>query len=299
MRDLYLEQASAKLAEHPDIRISYWSFSNYKACPQRWAILHARPPAPPKVDTFFAINGSVVHSLFEDFTKGVKAGEMQWEDKDFLTDSVPRYYDKFLDEEYVAWDAHDTTKEAYRPPAVEAARVSVSFLYDQLLREGYLPRDPSTIHTELSFATPFGDSGGITLTGRTDLVFVNPNDFEVVDLKDVGNRGNTDWRQLIWYVLGLEPIFKKPCRRASFLLTKLQSWKPYNPDAKNYRHDLRVEILKTALNIRREPFRPIVSRHHCPRCNAQGICPEWQQYSYRNNAILQTVSLLGEGNTKF
>lgn len=251
-----------------------------------------------KKDAYWAISGSVVHSLWEDFTKGLKTGYLDWSDTDFLTDNTTSYYDKFLEEEYVDWDANQLTADEHRNSALPEIRTSVSWLYQELQTQGFIPRDPATIHTEWSFVTPLPNVP-VELSGRIDLVFENPSDIDVVDLKDVTKRGNVNWRQLIWYVLGAEPHFNKPVNNAGFLLTKLQEWSWRPPDKRERREKLYKEILEMALKIRRDPFPAKVNRRYCGRCPVQGLCPEWQRYSKRSRALESELKTLGEGKTSF
>jgi hypothetical protein len=292
-RDYEVEEAKRFLGRFPDVRLSYWSFSNYKTCPQRY-ILQARPKKVyPKRDAYWALQGATVHSLWEDFTKGVRAGNHEWSDREFLSDNIAPYYDKVVKEEYVDWGVHGVPPDEHRKSALPEIFDSINFVFDTLESEGFIPCDPASIHTELKFTTRF--TPDITLTGRVDLVFERPDRFHIVDFKDIADRSRVDWRQLIWYVFGLEPQFGKPVGQVGFLLTKLREWSWRNPNAKDYRAKLRAEILNTALKIRREPFPAIVSRHHCTWCDVQKQCPEYQSYAGRSNEILNTIAILEEG----
>lgn len=281
------------MGQRGDVRLSYWSFTNYRTCPQKWAFQYIRKPFRPVRDNFWAVSGSTVHSLWEDFTGGVKSGQLQWDDKSFLTDNVVGYYDKFVGENPVDWAGNGTTLPKHRDTALPEIESSLTWLYEELEREGLIPCDPGTIHTEFSFKTPFNEQ--VTMTGRTDLVFEHSNSLTVVDLKDVWKRSNVDWRQLLWYTLGLEPQFNKPVTRAGFCLTKLRSWSWRDPDAKDYRTTLSREILETALQILRDPFKAVINRHNCTYCDVNKRCPEWQRYSASSRAILETIAQLEEG----
>jgi hypothetical protein len=239
--------------------------------------------------------------LWEDFTERLKDGTIEWADTDFLTDNASGYYDRFVGEEYVDWRSNDLNQDEHRRITLPEIRTSVSWLYQELQNQGFIPRDPSTIHTEWSFVTPVESSvegvefAPVELSGRIDLVFEDKDKIDIVDLKDVYKRGNVDWRQLIWYVLGAEPQFEKPVDRAGFLLTKLQEWSWRPPDKRDRRAKLRQEILEMALKIRRDPFPAKISRHHCNRCPVKEHCPEWKRYSGRSAALVAELDAAGEG----
>lgn len=292
-RDKEIEDVRRQLGKYPDIRLSYWSFTNYRTCPQKWALQFVPKPFPKVKDNFFAISGSVVHSLWESFTDQVKTGRLEWKESDFLTDNVSGFYDRFVEEEPVNWDSHGITPEQHRERSLPEIQSSISWLHQQLTAEGLIPCDPSTVFSEYSFQTPLTDR--VTITGRTDFVFVRPTDLIILDLKDVAKRSNVDWRQLVWYTLGIEPQFNKPVSKAGFCLTKLRDWSWRNPNAKDYREKLQKEIFETALSILREPFMAKINRHNCSYCDVASRCPEWQRYSSRSQSILDTIAALDEG----
>lgn len=292
-RDREIEDVKRQLGKYPDIRLSYWSFTNYRTCPQKWALQFVPKGFPKVKDNFFAISGSVVHSLWESFTDQVKTGKLEWGESDFLTDNVPGFYDKFVGEEPVNWGTHGITPEQHRTNSLPEIINSISWLHRQLTAEGLIPCDPSTVHSEYSFLTKLTDR--VTISGRTDFVFVRPDDLIILDLKDVIKRSNVDWRQLVWYTLGVEPHFGKPVSKAGFALTKLKDWSWRNPNAKNYRETLKKEILETALAILQKPFEARINRHNCSYCDVASRCPEWQRYSSRSQSILATIAALEEG----
>lgn len=322
VRDSQAAKGKAKLAEMGHVQLSYWKLSTYYKCPQQY-LLHciARDFEEDfHDDNFWAITGSVVHGLFEDFIKDAKHGSTVLEkDKDFLLDNAAARYDKFVSEERVDWDAQRVDPDEYRKSAVPGILKSLDWTYEELFRMGVLPRDPALLHPEYSFKTYMTNSEGKTLplllTGRVDLVVEptpsEPQHLRIVDYKDVAkdNSNSLNWRQLVWYPMGIEPIFGLPCKESGFLLTHLRKWKPKNPDAINardkqnpkrsFRDILRAEILEMALKIRRDTFPAKTSRHHCFYCPQQKNCPEFYQYAGRQQELLADLDALHEGAVKF
>jgi hypothetical protein len=313
VRDRLVAEHTRQLAQYGDVRLSYWAFSIYNECPQRY-ILYAvgrHSELAIRKDNYNAVSGSVVHSLIEDMTTEVKAGAIDWDDKDFLSDNVPQYLDKFLAEEPVDFESREIDVVEYKAQVIPLIRNSTRNMYNMLRDEGLIPCDPATVTQEMKFQTPVLLPGkhppypGITLTGRADLVFDKGHGIVIVDPKDVEKKGNLNWRQLSWYALGLEPVFGKPVLRAGFLLSKLGEWAWRNPNGK-HRGDTRLsrevlwdEILETVLKIRREPFRARLSNFHCPRCEVRDLCPEYYTYAGRQNSILEELEALDEGKVKW
>ncbi len=224
-----MDAGQARLASFDDIRLSFWSYNLYKTCPQKFILLAHAPRQRYVRDNYWAIAGSTIHSLWEDFITLLKDGKADWnEAKDFLLDNTTPYYDNFISGENVNWKAHEVSPEEHRADAIPGIRRSCTYLLDQFETVGLIPRDPATIHSELTFKTPLVNpltgeaSKHVKVTGRTDLVFEDKDSIDIIDLKDVWKRSSVDWRQLMWYGFGLEPHFNKPVNRAGFLLTRLQ-----------------------------------------------------------------------------
>lgn len=299
IRDRYVEEAQRELASQNEIYLSYWSFTTHRLCPQRYALdCVVRRPRPPTVDSFWAINGSIVHSLWESFTKEVKYGGLEWTNRDYLHDNVDKHYNEFMEREFVDWQAHDTSKENYEKEALPQVHQSVDYVFNVLSGEGLIPCDPETVQVERPLKTMLVP--GVKIAGRPDLVFERSDGLIVVDLKDVWSKSNLDWRQLIWYAFLCEPHYPgKRVKRAGFLMPRLGEWSWRNPDSRNYRINLKREILETALKIKREPFTPKPDRFKCTRCPVQSLCPEWSNYTSRTAELLNSVVLMSEGNVSF
>lgn len=300
------EEAKAKLASFDDVRLSYWAFAMYKECPQKYLLGYVGRRRKERLDSYWAISGSVIHSLWERSVYGVKQDHLGWtETLDFMVSNISRYYDHFVTTEPIDWLSHQMDPAAHREASLREIEKSVRFLHGELYRTGLLPRDSSLVHSEVPFKTPLHGQDGtplpVTITGRPDLVFENDDSLVIIDLKDVISRSNVNWRQVVWYSLGVEPHYKKQVSHAGFLLTKLASWswRDVNNVKKDYRNILTREIYEAALAIRRNPFHAKVSRHTCPRCDVSHLCPEWSRYAGRHADLLEGVPSIGEGKQSF
>lgn len=297
LRDSERLEALRFLGKFPDVRLSYWAFQNFKTCPQRYMFLIRRPAVPPVEDAYWSLGGSVVHSLFETFINSVRKGQLEWKDAEWLPESVESFYDREVAQRNVSWRDHGETPEEHRMRSLPQLRTSICYMHDALRKEGLIPCDPNKVYVEVPFETKIAPD--ITIAGRTDLVFDRDTHITIVDAKDVDKRSNVDWRQLIWYALGLEPVFNKPADRVGFILTKLRDWSWRNPNGRTYRADLVAEINQFVREIRAGEFPARINRHTCSYCRAQNRCPEWTQYAGASRQILDNLDLLGEGTTRF
>ncbi len=113
-RNAVVEDAQRTLAQKDHIKLSYWSFERYRECPQKFALHVVEGHGKKFDDSYYAIKGSVVHSLSETFIDGVKDGTLDWSDRDYLIDNIPDRYDKQVQTEYVAWDEHEVNPDEHR-----------------------------------------------------------------------------------------------------------------------------------------------------------------------------------------
>jgi hypothetical protein len=294
------------IGRHDNVRLSFWSFSMYRECPQKYIMAAVGRRKPVKKDNFHAITGSVVHSLWEDFTKGVKSGTFCWDDRDFFRGHVQPYYDRFVESNWVDWPTQRVDPTDFRTHALPLIQRSVDNAYEMLSAQGLIPHPPELVHPEFSFVTPHA-GGAIQLSGRTDLIFEYDDSIKIVDYKDVKDASKINWRQTVWYTFGLEPLFKKPVAEAGYLLTKLNEWAWRNPNGKarndsqgrSYREVLWAEILDVVTKIRRERFEARVSRFHCNYCPVKDACPEYWTYAGKQQSLFASLSGLGEGDASF
>lgn len=312
-RNAEIVKKQQQLATYGDVQFSFWAFSQYKDCPQKYIMFTVGRDQDVIKDNYWAIKGAVVHSTLEYAVKDVKAGKLDWKEMgEHMKDNVRPVYDKFLSENFVDWQGQQVTPELHKRDALPEIYTSVDFLFSELVRMGYLPRDPKTIYAEESFKTQLKTAEGkllpVKITGRCDLVLDEPDGLVIIDPKDVIQKTSKsiNWRQLVWYALGFEPIFNKPVKKAGFCMTYVRDWYWKSPDAKHpksqgktFREVLFKEILETALAIRQGNFGAKVNRHVCHYCPVKHRCPDYYRWAGANAEVLNSLALLGEGSVDF
>lgn len=310
-RNAEVRDKQALLGRYDDVQFSFWAWSQYRDCPQKYIMYTVGEREDVIQDNYWAIKGSVVHTVLEDSVNAIKAGKLDWSDQsDFMREAVLPTYDKFLDENWVNWEGQGVSPALHRRDALPEIYHSVEWMHAELCRQGLLPRDPATIHAERSFKTQLRTADGrllpVKITGRCDLVFEDPDGIVIVDPKDVTKKSSKsiNWRQLVWYALGFEPEFNKPVKWAGFILTYLQDWYKRNPNAVHpqlkqpFREVLFREILEVALKIRQGEFKAKLDRHVCSYCPVNHRCPDYFRWTGSNSEILNTIALLDEGVTE-
>lgn len=255
--------------------MSYSSYKTYRECPKRYRLYKVDKVDPPEKDSkHFAITGSVVQRVYEDFynlelwRKGSQVSEHLLE----LTD---KYFDEYLSKEYVNFD--DVTCRFTMQDVLAECREMVPRILQGIKTHGLLgPYAQSEIALRAHLTKNF------FLFGRVDFV-IRKADGTVLLLDGKATKkhlAGVDEEQLLYYALAFKIIYGKLPDKVGFFFYKFAddpekaiSWIDITPEKLG---KLQTQVLDVFTAIQRKQFKATPSGSACKYCPWEIICEERQ-----------------------
>jgi CRISPR/Cas system-associated exonuclease Cas4 (RecB family) len=252
------EEYRVKFSQFTDrCHFSYWAY-NLANCPYYYkqAIINK---VPLKVNKRTSIEGTLVHTVFDEF---FKQSRMDWE-------WIPDNFESIVNQTLLKNGTIKWKDDEDRKKVICGALVGVNNGVS-MLREKLKPGD-KILH-EYKVENCF--LGKLSIGGRIDVFVCNGFGGEVIDFKHTSDVDGADKMQLLMYCIAMSLIRNVGINRASFLYTKLNRIMPYEFSNLQF-DDLLERLYKTSCKLevcKQKQDYPAIPGKLCFFCGVKHLC---------------------------